>query len=276
MSIVKDDLGDRMKMLENMTSSTRMMPLLPVFARIDGRAFHSFTRGMKRPYDGCFSSMMVDTTLFLAKETNARIGYTQSDEITLMWLSEDYRSQIIFDGRHSKMVSQLAAMATLKFYQLVVERMPGYASKFPTFDCRVWQVPNKMESVNVFVWREWDAVKNSISMAAQSVYSHRELHGKNGKEKQEMLHRKGINWNDYPVAFKRGTYVQRRTEAIAFTPQEIEKLPMKHEARTNPDLVVERSKFVIVDMPPITKVVNVFDAIFDGAVPCSNPTRGSK
>ena len=82
-----------------------------------------------------------------------------------------------------------------------------------------------------------------------------------------MLYRKGINWNDYPVAFKRGTYVQRRTEAIAFTPQEIEKLPIKHEARKNSDFSVRRSKFVVVDMPPITNVTNASGVIFDGASP---------
>lgn len=257
----KDDLGDRMKMYETQSES-RLLPMLPTFARVDGRAFHTFTRGMKRPYDSRMSEAMRGTALFLARETGATLAYTQSDEITVMWYSPDYKSQIWFDGRHSKMVSQIAALATLEFYRECLRIMPERAHMLPTFDARVWQVPSKTEACNVFLWREQDATRNSLSMAAQSLYSHRELHGKTGADKQEMLHAKGVNWNDYPAFFKRGTYIQRRKTVRPFTVEELDKLPGKHEARRNPGLTVERTEWGEIDIPPLGSVVNREAVVF--------------
>lgn len=262
-----DSLGDRMKGYERESAAVRLMPLLPVMARIDGRAFHSFTRGMDRPYDARFSAAMEETALYLCKETNACLGYTQSDEITLAWLSTNPKSQIWFDGRVCKMTSQLAAHATLRFYQLVTDRLPEYAHRMPTFDARVWSVPNKAEGANVFLWRELDATKNSISMAASSVYSDKELHGKTGDERQEMLFQKGINWNDYPAFFKRGTYIQRRTIMKPFSSEELSALPPKHDARRNPGLLVERSEWRRLDLPPLSRIKNREAFVFEGAEP---------
>lgn len=264
---VNDVLGDRMKLYENMECARRMMPLLPVVARVDGRAFHSFTRGMDRPFDERMQAAMVATAKALATETNACMAYTQSDEITLAWHSTDHKSQLWFDGRLCKMVSQLGAHATLEFYRATIATMPDYAERLPTFDARVWQVPNRTEGANVFVWREWDATKNSISMAAASVFSDKELYGKNGSDKQELLFQRGINWNDYPVAFKRGTYVQRRTVLNPFSVAELKRLPQKHAARANPSLLVERSEWQVLAMPILTTIVNREDVIFDGADP---------
>lgn len=264
---MRDDLGDRMKMYESAEAGRRLMPLLPVLARIDGRAFHSFTRGMDRPFDPMFTARMVDTTIALVRETGACMGYTQSDEITLAWHSQSMQSQIWFDGRVAKMTSQLAAQATLIFYRLVLARMSKYADRLPTFDARVWSVPNRTEGANVFLWREWDATKNSISMAASAHYSHKELHGKNGQQKHDMLHAKGVNWNDYPFFFKRGTYVQRRTTSQPFSAEELDSLPPKHAARMNPGLLVERSTVSAIELPPLATVMNREAVIFDGAQP---------
>lgn len=270
---MNDALGDRMKVYELTEAGRRFMPLLPIVARIDGRCFSMFTHGMKRPYDPDMTAIMVATTVELVSETNASMGYTQSDEITLAWHSTDPKSQVWFDGRIAKMTSQLGALATLYFYRLVQQRMPAYADKLPTFDARVWQVPNRTEGANVFLWREWDATKNSLTMAASELYSHKELHGKNGADKHEMLFAKGINWNDYPAAFKRGTYVQRRRVLRPFTADELEKLPPKHEARANPDLVVERWRIAPLDMPIFGSVVNREDVVFEGAEPVCSPER---
>lgn len=264
---MSDDLGDRMKLYEGAWAQQRFMPLLPILARIDGRAFHSFTRGMERPYDPGFSACMVDATVELVRETNACMGYTQSDEISLAWHSTDIKSQVWFDGRVQKIVSQLAAQITLHFYRLMRDRMPRFAERLPTFDARAWQVPNRTEAANAFLWREWDATKNSLSMAASAHYSHNELHGKNGADKHNMLMAKGINWNDYPDFFKRGTYVQRRSVVRRFTAEEVESLPPKHAARTNPSLTVERTQWGIVHMPPLASIANREAVIFDGADP---------
>lgn len=264
---MNDDLGDRMKLYEGMEAGRRLMPLLPALARIDGRAFHSFTRGMERPFDARFSACMLDTTAALVRDTGACMGYTQSDEITLAWHSRTTQRQIWFDGRVAKMTSQLGAQATLIFYRLVLERMPEYAGRLPTFDARVWNVPNRAEGANVFLWREWDATKNSVSMAASAHYSHKAMHGKHSGDLHDMLHAEGVNWNDYPTLFKRGAYVQRRTESVPFSAEELDKLPPKHEARANPALVVERSVCATLDMPPFGTVTNREAVIFDGAAP---------
>lgn len=264
---MKDGLGDRMKLYEGAEAGRRLMPLLPALARIDGRSFHSFTRGMDRPFDSTFSACMVDTTAALVRDTGACMGYTQSDEITLAWHSRTTQSQIWFDGRVAKMTSQLAAQATLIFYRLVLERMPQFADRLPTFDARVWNVPNQAEGANVFLWREWDATKNSLSMAASAYYSHTALMGKSSQQKHEMLHAKGVNWNDYPALFKRGAYVQRRTVVAPFSADDLDRLPHKHAARANPALVVERSGCHTLDMRPLGSVTNREAVIFDGAEP---------
>ncbi len=267
-----DALGDRMKMLERGAIMERFMPLLPLMARIDGRSFHGFTQGLERPYDARMSRMMIDTTKYLVKETGATIGYCQSDEISLCWYSSSYDSQLFFDGRVFKVVSQLAAMTTLYFYELCQEKLPPeYAKKRPTFDCRAWNVPNKTEAVNTLLWRELDASKNSISMAARSVFKHGELMNKNGSEMQEMLWQKGINWNDYPVFFRRGTFVQRKTISRKFTTTELADLPPKHKAHSTPELTFSRSEYVELDLPPLNKVANREDVIFEGADPV--PTK---
>ena len=181
-----ESLGDRMKMYERIEAGRIFIPTLPIIARIDGRSFHNFTKGMDRPFDSALNHMMVLTTRHLVQETQACMGYTQSDEIILAWHSDDVKSQVWFDGRIHKMVSQLAAQATLRFYTLCEEINPYYAQRMPTFDARVWQVPNRKEGANVFLWREWDATKNSISMASSALYSDRELHGKDSSAKGEV------------------------------------------------------------------------------------------
>lgn len=249
--------------MKSYETDPRLIPRLPAIARIDGRAFHSFTKGMKRPFDEVFASCMIDTTIALVKETHACMGYTQSDEITLAWYNPD--GQVFFDGRVFKMTSILASYATLVFNRLVAERMPSYVSKRPVFDARVWNVPNLAEGANAFLWRENDAVKNSISMAASAYYSHKELMGKNSNEKQEMLFAKGINWNDYPTHSKRGTYVQHRN--IGMRVEDLDSLPPKHHARTNPELVKTRRVVTTIGMPIFSRVTNREAVVFEGQDP---------
>lgn len=264
---MNDILGDRMKMYEKQDSQKLQTFLTPIIARMDGRSFHTFTKGLNRPFDKNFSDCMIKTTELLVKETGACIGYTQSDEITLLWYNENPNSQIWFDGKVQKMVSQLAAQATLFFYREVVKRLPDYADKLPSFDARVWNVPSKADGVDALLWRELDAIKNSVSMAANKYFSDKELHGKHGNQKLAMLQSVGVDWNDYPTHFKRGTYVQRRKVMTMFSSEELENLSAKHAARTNPDLVVERSVVDVVNLPPMNRISNREDVIFYGAAP---------
>lgn len=264
---MKDELGNRMKLYESAYAGERFMPLLPILARIDGRCFSKFTKGMSRPYDERMSQSMINTTIALVKETNACMGYTQSDEITLAWHQTDMKSEVWFGGRVQKMVSQLGALATLHFNRTIEKTLPQFVYKLPNFDARCWQVPNRMEGANTFLWREWDATKNSVQMAAQEYCSHRDLQGKHQGEQLDMLHAKGVNWNDYPVFFKRGTYVQRRKVKTAFTHAELALLPPNHHAHSDPYLTVERHVVEVIDLPPLSKVANRVDVIFEGAIP---------
>jgi tRNA(His) guanylyltransferase len=265
---MNDGLGDRMKQYEAAEAGRRLMPLLPALARLDGRAFHSFVRGLERPYDKRLSDLMIDTATFLVRETNATVGYTQSDEISLAWVPEGYDSQVFFDGRIQKMTSMLSALCSAYFNRHLPAHLPAeYAERLPVFDCRVWSVPTLEEAANTFLWRELDAAKNSISMAARAYYDHATLDNKSGSEMQELLWKKGVNWNDYPTFFKRGTYIHRRKVSRAFTATELDSLPPKHAARSNPALVVERSECGPLDLPLLSKVENRAGVLFRGEEP---------
>jgi len=264
-----DDFGDRMKYLEGIETKRHLIPLLPICARLDGKCFSKFTRGLERPYDIRMSNLMIETTKFLVEETNAIVGYTQSDEISLIFYSDTYKNQVWHNGRIHKMTSVLASMATAFFNKRINDFIPS-KSELAFFDCRVWNVPNKIEATNTILWREQDATKNSISMAANNFYKTSQLHNKNGKDQMEMLFEKGINWNDYPAFFKRGSFVQRRSVTKKFTQCELDELPEQHDAKKNPDLMIERSEIKVLDMPPFGKVINRVEVIFDGADPIEN------
>jgi tRNA(His) 5'-end guanylyltransferase len=216
------------------------------------------------------STAMIETARYLVHEMTALVGYTQSDEITLAWFeSSQSASDYAFDGRFQKLVSVLAGMASAKFGQLVREHLPEKADETPHFDCRVWQVPTLDDAADVFLWREDDATKNSISMAASAYYSDAELDGKNSSVKQEMLWHKGVNWNDFPAFFKRGTYVQRRTSARTLTDDERARIPEPH--RPPVDAVFQRTQVVELDLPPARTIANFAAVLFARAEPLAKP-----
>lgn len=248
-------------------AGARLMPRLPICARIDGKRFSKFTDGLARPYDVRLSKLMVETTKHLVDETVARIGYTQSDEISLVWFDEDPKAQSFLDRRVQKLTSILSSMATAFFNKHLAAAIPERAEAMALFDCRVWAVPTKDEAANVLLWRELDATKNSVSMATRAYYSHEEVVDRGNAEMHELLFKKGVNWNDYPPFFKRGTFVRRQIVERAFTANELDALPPKHAARTNPELVVSRSVLTELEMPPFGKVLNRIGVIFDGEAP---------
>lgn len=255
-----DSFGNRMKSYEQMETERHFLPFLPVYARIDGRGFSKFTKGMNRPYDERMVRTMVETTKSLVDKTNARIGYTQSDEISMAWLVENPKSQMFFNGKIQKMTSVLASLTTALFTNHMMKNgLEDFADRLPHFDCRVFQLPSKVEAANTFLWREQDAAKNAISMAAYHYYSHSELQNKSGSEKQEMLFQKGVNFNDYPAFFKRGTFVRRETYLVD-APKDI-------PAQYRPTEPCVRHHVVELDMPRFNKVTNREGVIFDGENP---------
>lgn len=261
--VSNDTLGDRMKMYECAYTSEKAMPLLPVCARIDGRAFHSLTQNMSRPFDSDFMEVMQEVTKKLVQETNAGIGYTQSDEITLIWANQDRDSEIFFNGKLFKMVSMLASMTTAYFNAQLHRLSTSKTEAF--FDCRVWQVPTLEEASNVLLWRELDAAKNSISMVARAHFSHKQVQNKNSDELQEMLFsEKGVNWNDLSVDCKRGSYFKRVRVVTKFSREELARLPEMHEARRDPNLEVERVQVQKLTLPRLSTLHNKVGVLFYG------------
>lgn len=227
---MNDDLGKRMK--EHYEDRTRMK--LPrrtyTVIRVDGKAFHTFTRGYQRPFDPTLMSMMDKTAVALCKGIQgAVLGYVQSDEISVVLTDfATPQTEAWFDGNVQKMTSISAAIATAAFNSaLIREALSGLTSeeeaayitlalheetfKFATFDSRVFTIPDRTEVENYLIWRQQDAVRNSIQMAAQAIYSQKELHGHSCDQLQEMLFQKGVNWNDYCSGEKRGRAIVKES-----------------------------------------------------------------
>jgi tRNA(His) 5'-end guanylyltransferase len=248
-------LEERMKKYEFLYRPF-LLPLTPAIARIDGRAFHTFCRGLERPFDARFHKLMVKVTEYLVKESRAKIGYAQSDEISLLLFSDHFESKIYFDGNVNKIISTLAATASVAFHRFLPEYIPEKTKSFPTFDARVCNYPPD-EVPNYFVWRELDAVRNSILAAAEYHLGHSAIQNLNTLQLQdELFTQKEINWNDFPWYQKRGTYVRQKRARKKFTADEMDSLPPRHEARKNPDLEMERNIVVIKEIPPMTEIIN--------------------
>lgn len=214
MSSDRTALGDRMKAHERVTKTALPRRCWTVL-RVDGKAFHQYLRGAVRPYDEAFMADMDAVAEALCAEiSGAAFAYTQSDEISV--LVTDFAApgtQPWFGGEVQKWCSVSASLATA----VLNERRPGRRAMF---DARVFTVADPVEVANYFVWRQRDAVRNSVSMAAQARFSQRELHGVNSKQAQEMLWSvHGINWNDYPDGCKRGRVTARESgeREVTFT-----------------------------------------------------------
>lgn len=229
----KDSLGDRMKSNYENRSKTYLIRRQPVILRLDGKAFHTFTKGLKRPYDEIFHKAMNDTLQFLCENIQGcKIGYTQSDEITLLLTDYDtLTTDAWFDYSVQKMCSIASSMATLAFNKSLsksadeyfnnviscIENLSAESDEFnyfktlskavktgAMFDCRCFNIP-KEEVANCFIWRQQDATRNAIQMLGQTYFSHKELNGKSCNAIQDMLMlQKNINFNDMPTEFKRG------------------------------------------------------------------------
>lgn len=236
---VNDELGKRMKENYEQVPKYRLTRRTPVIIRIDGKAFHTFTRGFDRPFDEVFGNAMVRTMEYLCEHIQGCIfGYVQSDEISLVL--SDYKklnSDAWFGYEVQKMCSIAASMATMAFNKFFINEVNTFyadhiitriddnitsyeidtiknellwkkyydaCEKGAMFDARVFNIP-KEEVVNCIYWRQLDAARNSVQMVGQANFSHNELQNKSCNVIQEMLHeQKGINWNDYPTRWKRG------------------------------------------------------------------------
>lgn len=218
----KTSLGDRMKRYEEVPR-TSLTPRMPMIIRVDGRAFHTYTRGFERPWSTSIRDAMTAAASDLLREVSgAKIAYLQSDEISVLVTDYDaLGTQTWFHGVAQKICSVTASIATAAFNAAMAEiRVATAEGKIArltgaTFDSRCFGVPRE-DVTNYFVWRQRDAEKNSVSMLAQSHFSHSQLQGKSGSAKQDMLMREhGVNWNDLDPWKKRGWCVTREAREVA-------------------------------------------------------------
>jgi len=228
----KDPMGDRLKLLEKFGTEHRAMPQLPLCVRLDGRAFHTYTKNMNHPFDDVMSSAMDTATIRLVSEFKPVIGYTQSDEITLVFYNEPdpakNPSEFLFGGKFHKINSVLASTAAVEFYRAIIAQMPEMAGTIPSFDCRTWSVPSKTEAVNTLLWRWFDAKKNSVSTLAQHHFSHKKLHKMGISDMHDLLLSIGVDWNALPTRHKWGAFFRRESVMRSLSEEELSRIPEKH------------------------------------------------
>jgi len=218
---MKDQLGDRMK--GQYEDRTRY--LLPrrtyTIMRLDGKAFHTYTRGLNKPFDKpLFEDMDAAIIAMLPQIQGAVFAYTQSDEISI--LLTDFatpQTSAWFDGNLQKVCSVAASIITAEFNKYRIVRQMAHVFGTNTnmkvselslaaFDARVFTIPDRIEVMNYFIWRNQDCSRNSVSMVAQSLFSHKELHGKSTPEMHDMIHGAGKNWaTDYSDGEKNGRLI---------------------------------------------------------------------
>jgi tRNA(His) guanylyltransferase len=259
---VRDDLGVRMKTFYEQIPKTKLMRRCPVALRIDGKAFHTFTRGFQKPFYEVLIKSMQETMKYLCENIQGCVlGYTQSDEITLILV--DYKkltSSAWFDYEVQKICSIAASMATMAFNKFFANNVGDYCTytyerednsheeyehilslaidKGAMFDCRCFNIP-KEEVTNLIYWRQLDASRNSIQMVGQANFSHKELQNKSCNEIQDMLMtQKGINWNDLPIYQKRGSCCVRN-KIILFRGSIMETAQLRDTSKSEKEWIID-------------------------------------
>lgn len=236
----QDEFGDRMKALEGAFTSVKVSSDKWMAVRIDGRGFSKFTTGFAKPFDGRITNAMVTTTKALVKETHASVGYTQSDEITLLYPPSV--GQRIFGGKVSKINSVFASMATAHFNH----HIRSYVDKLAYFDCRVWEIPSDVEASNTLLWRVQDARKNSISSHFRWTVGHKQMQNLSGEQMIQYLKDHGQSeWGHLKNIWKYGTYVKPISVEEYLDEEQLDRIP---EHKRPSDLKVIRTRIQNVDL----------------------------
>lgn len=218
----KDELGTRMKTYYEQIPSVKLMRRVPVAVRLDGRSFHTFTRGLCKPYDHVLAVSMYKTMKYLCEKISGCVfGYTQSDEITLLLIDyQTLETSAFFDYKVQKLCSVIASMCSVAFnkyfHEEATKELNGINPKYvdtlkrkmaemPVFDCRVFNIP-KEEACNLVYWRQVDCYRNAVQLVGQANFSHKQLQGLGRRAiKDKLMTEKNIDFdNDYPTWFQRG------------------------------------------------------------------------
>ena len=266
----RETLSDRMKKYEAVTTETCLIERLPIYARVDMRAGHSFCRGLDKPFDDAYSKAMASATAFIVEKTGAAVGYTQSDEASFVWLDH---TKLPFGTRLFKLQSVFASMFTAAFMKACIgtKLEEKLSASLPSFDCRVFNMPSLDECANMILWRERDSVKNSITLLALEHFSTKQIDKKNSADKVKMLAEIGVDY--YAVltpAQRRGSYFRRELYDKVLTAADLAMIPEK--SRPEPDgngvRKVTRSHVVEFSLEiPLEDVMNKVNALFFKELP---------
>jgi tRNA(His) 5'-end guanylyltransferase len=204
---MKDELGERMKRDYEDALRLYVPRRTHLVIRIDGRAFHRFTRDLERPYCRALADALDEAALQLASEMiGCRFAYGQSDEYSFVLTdTEPADAALWFDGNVQKIVSVSASLFTAAFNKAYSGPEPG------AFDSRLLVIAQRSEVEKYLLWRQLDASANSLNMLASAHFAHKELVGKSTAEKHDLLHAKGVNWAKQPADFKRGRAIIRES-----------------------------------------------------------------
>lgn len=263
------DLANRMKEYEK-RNQYYLQKRTPVAIRVDGRSFHTFTKGFQRPFDDVLIKTMQETAKYMCENIQgAKLAYVQSDEITIILTDYDtLETDCWFNYRTDKLCSISASMATMAFNKYFEKNVDDYrfrkwdgvskykegteeyiktllkaVEKGAMFDARCFNIP-KEEVTNLIYWRQLDATRNSIQMVGQANFSHKELQNKSCNDIQDMLYeQKGINWNDYPTVCKRGTACIKNRKIIEYLDE------FKVTAKLMDSTKTENSWIIDTEMP---------------------------
>ena len=228
-------LADRMKTIEDVTTSATLMERLPIYARLDMRAGHTFCRGLDKPFDATYSAVMKETTAKLVEKTGALLGFCQSDEISLVYADS---MKLPFGTRLFKLESVLASMCTSFFVLAGMKtKLKDRIEKWPpSFDCRVMNMPDLNEAANAILWRQRDSVKNSITLLALESFSTKQLDKKSGEDKIRMLAEKGIDyWTALGEDERLGSFFRRELWNKPLSDEELARIPVRNWPAAGPD-----------------------------------------
>jgi tRNA(His) guanylyltransferase len=200
-----DSLGDRMKSFYEGVTKTTLVRRMPVIVRLNGKAFHTFCHKFKKPFDDTITNAMDAACYKLLKEVqNCKFIYSQSDEISLLLIDyNELETDAWFGNDIQKIVSVSSSIATVGFNQHIITSQPD-VKQWALFDSRTFNIPRE-EVANYFIWRQQDCLRNSVSVTAQSMFSSKQLHGKNTPTMKEMMKKKGFSWEtDLPTMYRNG------------------------------------------------------------------------
>jgi tRNA(His) 5'-end guanylyltransferase len=259
-SIDRDVIGSRFKWIEKTYEHT-LQPRQPLVVRLDGNAFHTLTRSAQKPYDPQFAHCMRVTTAALVHHFHASCGYTQSDEISIVFdvgasdkNDHDYENieaSLPYNGRINKLLTVMASKAGAVFNQTFMRTIAGpnpgiwtddHLKLLPCFDARVaGQFSDYTDVYENLMWRQNDAFKNAATMAACCHFSPRELHQVGTYRKIDMLAERGVNFDEFPEHFKRGVFI--RKVKVRAPVDDLQHIPEEH--RPVGDVI--RNQLVVVD-----------------------------